>query len=119
MMDTHRWLSAGMWFIMDVCYMATAFNTREPYFMDWIISVFQNSSGMGYLVTVEDRDAFITTTAYIVYYTFRFEVRCMQSFNCSCEYISRAFAFDRFAPGRRGKLSLVFQKNRPSNSRDP
>jgi hypothetical protein len=71
-----------MFAIVDACYMATAFNV-DSYglaaggggsFTQQQQAVLDNILGMPYLITAEDRDAFVTTTVYVMYYCVRFEV---------------------------------------------
>ena len=73
-----RWTAAGAWALLLACYLATAFNVVVPHdtspprphaFLVFLTNVFD----LPYLITAEDRDAFVTTTLYIVYYTFWFE----------------------------------------------
>ena len=71
--------------IVVACYTATAFNV-DPYGLtaggpdgggqgqSWIARVLSNMFSMAFLVTAEDRDAFVTTTAYVMYYSIQFEV---------------------------------------------
>lgn len=91
--ESHRWTTAGMFALVDACYMATAFNT-DTYGLTaggtsgdwWVVQVVKNALSLAFLVTAEDRDAFVTTTVYVVYYCIRFEVRteiCVQT-GCTC-----------------------------------
>ena len=71
--------------IVVACYTATAFNVDQygltaggpeggEHSQSWTARVFSNMFSMPFLVTAEDRDAFVTTTAYVLYYCVRFEV---------------------------------------------
>ena len=71
-----------MFFIVDACFFATAFNI-DSYGLTagssgngggWAGQVLQNAFSLSFLVTAEDRDAFVTTTVYVIYYCIRFEV---------------------------------------------
>lgn len=84
--EGHRWTAVGMWGLLLSCYLATGFTSVFTFppsqlaqfwtYVPGAASVFVggNVLGLPYLITAEDRDTYITTTAYIIYYTFRFEV---------------------------------------------
>lgn len=62
-----------MLLIVAVCYFATAFNAVDSDLIEpW---VFQNAFSLTYLVTQEDKQAFIFTSIYVIYYCLRTTVR--------------------------------------------
>ena len=86
--ESHRWTIVGMFCVVQVSYYATAFNV-DAYGLtvgsspgknnDVLGQAMKNALSLTFLVTAEDRDAFVTTTVYVIYYCVRFEVNCIET----------------------------------------
>lgn len=77
--DNHRWTVVGMATVCVLTHFSTAFNTIEgPPNQGWLGRVFDNVFSYSAFITEEDRNTFIFTTVYILYYCVRVEVRKQQ-----------------------------------------
>lgn len=78
--DNHRWTVVGMVTVCVLAHFCTAFNTSEgPPNAWWLERVLDNVFSFSAFITQEDRDTFIFTTLYILYYCARVEVQTLHS----------------------------------------